>query len=227
MTTNAWFHLVGLISAGLLGLGFVAGLVSVGLSWKANGELQTDLRRMDAQNLALEKELTQEKKEIASVNAQASEANRRAAEAQLALEKFKAPRTLTPEQRGRIVDKLKQFSGTEYDITIIESEPEILNFVFTLELVLSAAGWTELDWKGTGEKLIRGGKEPLIRLGVSVTNVVIGVHSDQPPKLFEFALALSDALKAEGVTATAERHIVHEMSSTNANAIHIMVGRKQ
>jgi hypothetical protein len=206
MTTNAWFHVVGLISAGLLGLGFVAGLISVGLSWKANGELQ---------------------KEIASVNAQAAEANRSAAESQLALEKFKAPRTLTPEQRGRIVDKLKQFSGTEYDITVSSIDPEILDFVLTLELVLSTAEWTELDWKGNAEKLIRGGKQPLIREGVSVTNVLIGVEQDQPPKLFEFALALSDALEAEGVTATAKRLIRHEMSSTNANAIHIMIGRKQ
>jgi outer membrane murein-binding lipoprotein Lpp len=227
MTTNAWFHVVGLISAGLLGLGFVAGLVSVGLSWKANGELQTDLRRMDAQNLALEKELTQEKKEIASVNAQAAEANRRAAEAQLALEKFKAPRTLTPEQRGRIVDKLKQFSGTEYDITVSSADPEILDFVFKVELVLSTAGWIELDWKGTGEGLRRTQGQKIIREGVSVIDVKIGVMVDQPLKLFEFAQALSDALEAEGVTAAAERHIRHEMSSTNANAIHILIGRQQ
>jgi hypothetical protein len=164
---------------------------------------------------------------VASANEKAAQATARALEAQLALEKFKAPRTLTPEQRDRIVDKLKQFSGTEYDITISEYEPEILDFVLTLELVLSTAGWTELDWKGTGEALIRGGEKALIREGVAVTNVLIGVQTDQPPELFKFALALSDALEAEGVTATAGKHIRHEMSSTNANAIHIMIGRKQ
>jgi hypothetical protein len=195
-----------LISSLLVGATFIIGFWTVRVGWRVNRRQAT---------------------ELASANQQAAQANERAAKAQLALEKFKAPRTLTPEQRGRIVDKLKPFSGTEYDITISESDPEILSFVLTLERVLSTAGWTELDWKGTGEALIRGGKQPLIRLGVSISNVVIGAHFDQPPKLFEFALALSDALEAEGVTATAQRHIGHEMSSTNANAIHIMIGRKQ
>jgi hypothetical protein len=189
--------------------------------WKSSNRQQAAAKtEADLRVLKVEQTVADSKKATA-------EAIARAAEAQLALEKFKAPRTLTPEQRGRIVDKLKQFSGTEYDITISDADPEILSFVFTLELVLSTAGWTELDWKGTGEALIRGGKQPLIRLGVSVANVSIGVQTDQPTKLFEFALALSDALEAEGVTSTAERHIGHKMSSTNANAIHIMIGRKQ
>lgn len=141
-------------------------------------------------------------------------------------ESIAGPRVLTQEQRGRIVDKLKQFSGTEYDVAISDSEPEILDLVLAIELVLSTAGWTELDWKGTGQALIRGGK-PLIRLGASVTNVWIGTHTGQPDKLFEFALALSNALKAEGVEAVAKWLIPHEMSSTNANAIHILMGRKQ
>jgi hypothetical protein len=189
--------------------------------WKSSNRQQAAAKtEADLRVLKVEQTVADSKKATA-------EATARAAEAQLALEKFKSPRTLTPEQRGRIVDKLKQFSGTEYDITVSSIDPEILDFVLTLELVLSTAEWVELDWKGNAEKLIRGGKQPLIREGVSVTNVVIGVQLDQPPKLFEFALALSDALEAEGVTATAKRLIRHEMSSTNANAIHIMVGRKQ
>jgi hypothetical protein len=164
---------------------------------------------------------------IAGANERAAEATQKAQEASLELAKFKAPRVLTEEQRGRIVDKLKQFSGTEYDIAISDSEPEILSLVFAMELVLSTAGWTELDWQGTGQALIRGGKQPLIRLGASVTNVLIVAHTGQPAKLFEFALALSNALKAEGVEAVAQSVIPHEMSSTNANAIHILIGRKQ
>lgn len=189
--------------------------------WKSTNRRQEAAKtEADLRVLKVEETVAESKKATA-------EAIARAAEAQLALEQFKAPRTLTPEQRGRIVDKLKQFSGTEYDITVSSLDPEILDFVFTLELVLSTAGWTELDWKGTGETLIRGGKQPLVRLGVSATNVLIGVHLDQSPKLFDFALALSDAIEAEGVTATAKRIIGHEMSSTNANAIHLMIGRKQ
>jgi hypothetical protein len=72
-------------------------------------------------------------------------------------ESIAGPRVLTQEQRGRIVDKLKQFSGTEYDIAISDSEPEILDLVLAIELVISTAGWTELDWKGAGQALIAAG----------------------------------------------------------------------
>jgi hypothetical protein len=137
----------------------------------------------------------------------------------------RAPRALTAEQRGRIVDKLKQFPGTEYDIAVSSSDPEILHLVFIVELILSTAGWTELDWQGTGEGLIREGM-PNIRLGASVTNVMVVVHVSQPLKLLECAIALSDALMAEDVDATTGRSIPHAMSSTNTNAIHILIGRK-
>jgi len=162
---------------------------------------------------------------IAELNLLAEQARQKAEEATLELARFKAPRVLTQEQRGRIVEKLKHLSNTEYDIAISDADPEILNFVFILELVLSTAGWTELNWLGSGEALIRPG-QPLIRLGASVANVEIGVHVNQPPKLFERALTLSNALISEDVNATAGRHIPHEMSSTNANAIHLLIGRK-
>jgi hypothetical protein len=58
-----------------------------------------------------------------------------------------------------LLTSFKQFSGTEYDIAISDSEPEILDLVLAIELVLSTAGWTELDWKGTGQALIRGGSD--------------------------------------------------------------------
>ena len=204
-----------------LAIAAIATLFFTWALWKSSN------RRQDAAKSEADLRVLKVEQTVADSKKVAAEATARAAEAQLALEKFKAPRTLAPEQIGRIVDKLKQFSGTEYDFTVSSIDPEILDFVLTLELVLSTAGWTELDWNGNAEKLIRGGKQPLIREGASVTNVVIGVQIDQPPKLFEFALALSDALEAEGVTATAKKLIRHEMSSTNANAIHLMVGRKQ
>jgi hypothetical protein len=194
---------------------------------EAMARVQHDTAEVHERAARLEKEAAEARAAIAGANERAAEANQKAQEAILELAKFKAPRVLTEEQRGRIVDKLKQFSGTEYDIMIIDSEPEILSLVSAIEIVLSTAGWTELDWKGTGQALIRVGKQPLIRLGVSVSNVVIGVQADQPPKLFATARALSDALEAEGVTAIDQKHIAHEMSSTNANAIHIMIGRKQ
>lgn len=68
-------------------------------------------------------------KQLAQYEARTAEANQKAQEAILELAALQAPRVLSREQRGRIVDKLKQFSGTEYDITVSDADPEILNFV--------------------------------------------------------------------------------------------------
>ena len=53
MDATKWFHIIGLISAGALGIGFITGLVSVGLSWKINREQES---RMGLLSLAIEKE---------------------------------------------------------------------------------------------------------------------------------------------------------------------------
>src|SRR5215218_1793950 len=85
MTTTAWFHVVGIISASLLGLGFIAGLISVGLSWKANRELQTELRQMDAKNLETSRTLEAERSK------------------RLELEKHLQPREIPPREWARNV----------------------------------------------------------------------------------------------------------------------------
>ncbi|MCU1264743.1 MAG: hypothetical protein JWM21_1061 [Acidobacteria bacterium] len=46
MDATKWFHLVGLISAVALGIGFVTALVSVGLSWRVNETQKTELARL-------------------------------------------------------------------------------------------------------------------------------------------------------------------------------------
>ena len=52
-------------------------------------------------------------------HAQIAEANARALEARLALEKFKAPRSIALEQAADISNKLTSFKGTRFDISAI------------------------------------------------------------------------------------------------------------
>jgi hypothetical protein len=164
---------------------------------------------------------------VAEANARAAEANKKANEAALELAKFRAPRELTQEQRDRIASKLKEFSGTQYDIAVHSITPEILSLVDTVEIILSSAGWTELDWKGPSLlALTRGGARPLINISASVTNVMVGVFQNQPGNLLVCAHALSDALMVEGIAASAAELIVGPGSSTNASAIHILIGPK-
>ena len=86
--------------------------------------------------------------EIAKATAEAAKANERAVEAQLELEKFKSPRTLKPEQQKQIIEKLKQFSGTTFDMATSNSEEQI-NLVGQIEAVLTELApvvRTTSDW---------------------------------------------------------------------------------
>jgi hypothetical protein len=71
MNTSEWFHLVGLISALLLGLGFIFGLISVGLSWKLN-------REQNAEIANTRKETEEAKAEAARANESAAQLIERA-----------------------------------------------------------------------------------------------------------------------------------------------------
>src|SRR5438874_43134 len=46
MDSTKLFHIVGLISALALGVGFIAGLISVGLSWRINKEQKLELEKV-------------------------------------------------------------------------------------------------------------------------------------------------------------------------------------
>jgi hypothetical protein len=54
----------------------------------------------------------------------AAKAQERAAEAQAALEKFKAPRSLSLEKKPTIVDAIKPFAGQEFAGTVAAGVPD-------------------------------------------------------------------------------------------------------
>jgi hypothetical protein len=115
MDATSWFHLVGLISAVALGIGFVAALVSVGLSWRINenqkGELvklshdkdvqiekvrtdsETETKRIESESKERIDEARRESEEkIATLTAEAEQAKTERAEAdkQIAIAKADA-----------------------------------------------------------------------------------------------------------------------------------------
>lgn len=217
----------------LLGSLAVVGVAGVAVFLFSAAVIISQRRENSAAKVEFERYKLETGETIAKANERAAEANQKAQEASLELARLKEPRSLTEEQRGRIVDKVKKFAGTEYDVTISVAEPEILGFLSIIEDVLSSAGYSEIDWKAGPEifadRYIRGGDgggKPLIREGVAETDVTIAVLSDQSPKLFEIAQTLSSALAAEGIVSRHAKYIRHKMSSINMNAIHIFIGRK-
>lgn len=196
----------------------IAGVaIEVGGDWIA-GPFQKKVD--DARELQLEQLRTA----ASDANAVAKAAEARAAEANLALEKFRAPRILTPEQHASVVEKIKFLAPTQFD-TGLNPDKEELDFLWQLETLLKDAGWVQVDWKnppGVLFEYTRNGR-PAAGL-VSVSNVSVQVHKGQERKLLGAAIAISAALNAVGIAAQIDPF---NIANNNPDAIHIMVGRKQ
>jgi hypothetical protein len=101
-------------------------------------------RRDSAERIAL---LTTQSDQLRKETA---EANAGVVEAELALAKFRTPRTvlLTAEAKASIIDKIKSFAGTKFDVGHDREDREVWDFLWNLEPPLTAAGWVQIDWKG-------------------------------------------------------------------------------
>jgi len=149
-----------------------------------------------------------------------AEANARALEARVELEKFKAPRTLSTVQRARISKKMKPFVGTLFDVAST-NDGEPLGLVNAIEDMLGAADWKQKAWTSL-VVITRNGKPSL---GLSIeTGISVQVEISQQSVLLETAKALAEALVEEGIEARAE--ISPVAPNDNHDAIHVVVGKK-
>ena len=124
----------------------------------------------------------------------AAKANERAAEAQAALEKFKAARSLSPEQQSTIVDAIKPFAGQEFAGTVAAGVPDASSLWATLDKTLRAAHWVRrLPWGlATGD--------PPAGIPVSPNKgVTIFVPQDDLASLAPAVNTLSSALNSAGL----------------------------
>jgi hypothetical protein len=113
----------------------------------------------------------------------AAEANARALEAQLALEKFKAPRILADVELRAIAEKIRPFSGQEFQIVTYWEMQEPLSFANQLYAgLVELAGWKYI--KPEGSRLMLGGTE----------GVQVWTHPDADEEVKKAADALITAL---------------------------------
>jgi hypothetical protein len=112
-------------------------VATIGSVWMANvrdGYLKRDLAEAD--------------RRIAEANAAGEEArsaaaaNARAAEAALQLERFRAPRTLTDEQRQHVAARVREFAGQEYTAVLASGGFDVRILWIALDNTLTAAGWS-------------------------------------------------------------------------------------
>jgi hypothetical protein len=143
-------------------------------------------------------------------------------EAQLALEKFKAPRKLTPEQQSQVVTKIKFFSATPFEMTLFD-DPEAIDLVLQIEDVLNSAGWTEQSWSGAGSINFTRPQKPTVGLN-SMTGLFVQADASRASDLGAAAVALASALKDAGLAATSQVGQMPE--GMNKSAVQIQIGKK-
>ncbi|WP_441281068.1 hypothetical protein [Tardiphaga sp. 862_B3_N1_1] len=151
----------------------------------------------------------------------AAQANARAAEANLELARLKAPRSLSEEQKAKIIGAIHDFSGTVFDSALVPGDAESAIFLATLEEILQRGGWKQIDWKGGGVVFTRTNK-PIAGMASS-QNVIIAVPPDLFDKLNPAALRLEGALLERGIAA----QVQNAAGIQNDNeVIHLLMGRK-
>jgi hypothetical protein len=144
-------------------------------------------------------------REIAELSVRAAEATDRALATQLALEKFKAPRTLTREQQAIIADRLKEYSGMQFIVEAIgENEPQ--QTAQQIGYALASAGWSKFN----GEI-----EPPFFEEGVVI-------EFDVPTRGSKVAKTVANEISAAGIVARSGR----PLRGLGPNAIRVLVGPK-
>lgn len=150
--------------------------------------------------------------------------SRRALDLEQELKTYRQDRILNSTQRLSVTNATRKFPGLTFDAGVANNDPEYTKLVDHIAAALIAAGWTHVSWQGAAPTInpLDGSQ----RLGrVPVVGVVIEVHPNQRPELFEAAKELSSVLTSEKIEATANVGVT--AGAANANAIHVMVGRRR
>lgn len=163
-----------------------------------------------------------------STNLNIKEAEARALEAQAELAKFKAPRSMTPEQQMRIVGKLAGFKGTRFDMSVLASDPEAAIFLGQVSKTLQLAGWEWVEWAHpSGPITLTYGWPGLPNVGqMGGVGIEIFVHPDHAEQFREASTSLAKTLAAEGFSNGTVTDSVGEQGIPSNDTLHIVIGKK-
>jgi hypothetical protein len=167
------------------------------------------------------------RKEIVQLNERASEAKRKADEAALALEKFKAPRFrgFDKAKQDVVSEKIKPFAGLKFDAALSPNDAECEFLLDALEKVLKNGGLVQIPWKDKNQYtqiMQRDGKPDAG--SASVVNIGIEGNFSVHPELLPAARAIASALTDAGIIADAIQ--TDTSHSLNADVMHLMIGKK-
>ncbi len=142
----------------------------------------------------------------------------RATKAELELQKLKAPRSLSPPQQARIVEKLRQFSGQPYTLSV-SSDPEAISLLKIIDTILVSSGWVRKPPQIGDIQIEQGELVAGMAYGIGVR---IHAKSDATARLIELIISVAKTLNDEGIAAIAQK----STQLKDTDAINVMVGTK-
>jgi hypothetical protein len=162
--------------------------------------------------------------ELEAQLARASMANMtaRTREAELQLEKIRAPRLIDEDQKTRIVKRLKTFSGTHFDLAI-RPEPEPQAFAEQIAATLQAAGWIRQAKQNTGSLVIKIPGKPNAAIATGFLGLGAEIDTSRSAEWGNILVSLCDGFTDEGFTM---RSNVASDGTAPPDAIHVFIGSK-
>jgi hypothetical protein len=221
MPAESWKTIFDVSAVVLLFLTFAAGAGGFVFGNIINKRQSAQLRQFDNDLTGAKLELGKQQERAANAERSAAdakstaekfqleiaEANARAAEAQLALERLKAPRILNDTQVKAIAALLKEYPGQEYELEAV-NDREPLSLAQGIITAVNHAGWKRENVGG----FLMG------FLGLRVA-----VQANALARTKEAAHSLTSALRQQGLTAEFEEN---SDSSNTPNGIRIVVGNR-
>jgi hypothetical protein len=208
-----WWNEAMLISLGVAALCAVAVALTTTIVVRMQGSAEADT-----------KEAFERYKLEAETNI--NDAKARAAKAELDLAKFKAPRTLLPEQIVTLTSQLKPFGKIAFDVATEQSH-EPASLLAQICEALQKAGWDWQNWEA-GDVALKLPKQDRVVGMASVSGVEIQIADSDRAALEKPGVELINALVSFGIT-TNGRVYLDEAANTlgrKKGLIHIIVGSK-
>ena len=206
--------------------GLLVGLATFFVVTLQREEISSSKQEFDKYKTEAAEQISEAQARTASATALAADATLKAnraatdaAEAQLALEKFKAPRSISPEQRTQIASELIKFGGQEFQGAVASSVADGHGLWRSIHAVLTESRWVFVPPSSMGF-----GVPPAAIPFAPNPGVVIFAPSLNSPTGIA-ARALAAELSALGVTAEAVEGVLGDNSS-NAAMMAISVGPK-
>jgi hypothetical protein len=151
-----------------------------------------------------------------------AKAEKAASDAKLALEKFREPRTLSPEQQDKLLVACKPFAG-QYFAFAVFPDPEPLALLRILDSLLKSAGWkrvpSQIDRVG-GVKVDAAGESAATIFDSGVDAYIAPDDTASVAAQHAFCAALVSA----GISC--ENHRTPQLAGKMPMAITISIGKK-